>query len=205
MTLQTEDGRLVVVSGASRSGKTAYTVKQVAKQKRVIVWDAEDQWSKLPGFKRITGKAELLAAIQRKGAARLAFVPSGDIKALFDLWAGCAYYWGRYCGACDVVAEELADVSTPAKAPHKWGLLIRRGLKRGINIYAISQRWAEADKTAFGNASEFVCFRMSSALDIDYVSKRTRIEAARLHDLKPLEYVTYEAATGAMEAHKLKF
>lgn len=205
MTLQTTDGRLVVVSGASRSGKTAWAVKEVASLPRVIVWDPEDQWSQLRGFRRITGKSELLAAIQKPGNARLAFVPGGDLRGVFDLWAGCAYYWGRYHGGCAVVAEELADVTTPGKAPGNWGLLIRRGLKRGISIYPISQRWAEADKTAFGNASEFVIFRNSSALDVDYLAKRTRLDAATIASLKPLEFVRYDPATGNQSREKLTF
>lgn len=205
MSLETVDGRLYVIGGASRSGKTAWTVKEVAKQARVIVWDAEEQWATLPGFKKITTRAELLKAIHLKGNARLAFVPSGDLKSLFDLWAGCAYYWGRYHGGCHVVAEELADVTSPGKAPGNWGLLIRRGLKRGVSIYAISQRWAEADKTAIGNASQFVCFRMSSTLDIAYVAKRTRINADEMLGLKPLEYVTYDVASGQQTKNKLTF
>lgn len=205
MTLETNDGRLVVVSGASRSGKTAWTAKQVAKLARVIAWDPEDQWAQLPGFTRITSKAELVKAVQKGGKARLAFVSGGDLKTAFDLWAGCAYYWGRYHGGCVAVAEELADVTTPGKAPGNWGLLIRRGLKRGISIYPISQRWAEADKTAFGNASEFVCFRNSSTVDIDYIAKRTRINSALLNELKPFEYVTYDVATGAQSRQKLAF
>lgn len=203
MTLQTVESRIVVVGGASQTGKTTYTVNQVKKLDRVIVWDTEDQWSVLPGFKKITSKAELLQAIQKKGKARIAFVPSGDIKKIFDLWAGCAYYWGRYHGGCVVVAEELADVTSPGKAPGNWGILIRRGLKRGISIYAISQRWAEADKTAVGNASEFVCFRMSSVLDIDYIAKRTRIDSAPLLALKPYEFVQYKVATGLQTQKKL--
>ena len=85
-----------------------------------------------------------------------------------------------------------------------WGLLLRRGLKRGISIYAISQRWAEADKTAIGNASEFVLFRMSSGDDIAYMSRKTRVPVADLENLKPLEFVRYQV-TGETERGKLTF
>lgn len=205
MSLQTDDGKIVILSGASRSGKTAYTVKRIGKEARVIAWDPEDQWANLPGFKKITSKAELLKAVQRPGNARLAYVASGDLKTAFDLWAGCVFFWGRYHGACHAVAEELADVSSPSKAPGNWGILIRRGLKRGISIYPISQRWAEADKTAFGNASEFVCFRASSEMDVDYIARRTRLNAAELSSLKPLEYMTYNTGTGEQTKNKLTF
>lgn len=148
------------------------------------------------------------------GAARLAYVAQGDdLKREFDFWAGCAFYWGRYLGACDVIGEELADTTSPGKAPGNWGMLLRRGLKRGINIYAISQRWAEADKTAIGNATEFVCFAMSSAEDVDYLSRKTRIPADKLAALrKTVEgkkttcpFIRFERSTNTIEAGKHVF
>lgn len=183
--MQTDDGRLIVVSGASRSGKTAWTRRKAAKVPRALVWDIEAQWCALPGFRKITTRAELFAAIQKPGPARLAYVAgSADLKDEFNFWCACVMLWGRYRGPCVAVAEELADVSTPAKAPQDWGILLRRGLKRGITIYAISQRWAEADKTAIGNASEFVVFRASGD-DVGYMAKKARIPVADLEALNP--------------------
>jgi hypothetical protein len=204
MKLETVDGRLIVIAGASRSGKTAWTSRAVRHDRRVIAWDPEDQWARLRGWRRITSRADLLAACQQAGPARIAFVAGGDLKPEFDFWAACAQYWGRYHGACSVVAEELADVTSAAKAPGNWGILLRRGLKRGVTIYAISQRWAEADKTAVGNASEFVLFRMSSGDDIRYMSRKTRVPDTELLNLKPLEFVRY-TVTGEFERGKLKF
>jgi len=185
--VKTEDGKLYVIGGASRSGKSAWTAKEVKAHPRVIVWDVEDQWSALPGFRRITKRADLLSACSKGGNAKLAYVAGGDIKREFDYWAGCATYWVRYHGAASVVAEELADVTTPSKAPGNWGICLRRGLKRGMTIYAISQRWAEADKTAIGNASEFVLFRMSGD-DVDYMARKTRVPKDVLEALKPLDF-----------------
>ncbi len=202
--METSDGRLIVIAGASRSGKTAYTVRQVKREKRIIAWDPEDQWARLPGWRRVTSRAELLSAVGKPGPARLAYVAGGKIREAFDFWAACAQYWGRYLGPCVAIAEELADVTSSAKAPGAWGILLRRGLKRGITIYAISQRWAEADKTAIGNASEFVLFRMSSGDDIAYMSRKTRVPVSELDGLQPLEYVRY-TVTGEFERGKLKF
>jgi hypothetical protein len=202
--LKTIDGRLVIVAGASRSGKTAWTEKQVRGERRLIVWDAEDQWSKLRGFRRVNSMQDLLNACRSSGPARLAYVPGGNLKEQFDFWAGCVLFWGRYYGPCVAVAEELADVTSSAKAPGKWGMVLRRGLKRGISIYAISQRWAEADKTCIGNASEFCLVRMSSGDDVAYMSRKTRVPVAELDKLKPLEYVRY-SVTGDFERGKLRF
>lgn len=202
--MKTEDGRLVIVSGASRSGKTAWVRQQTKAARRVIVWDIEAQWCELPGFRKVTTQAELFEASGKPGPARLAYVAGGaDLRAEFNFWAACVMLWGRYRGGCVAVAEELADVSTPAKAPQEWGILLRRGLKRGIFIYAISQRWAEADKTAIGNASEFVVFRAAGD-DVAYMARKARIPLEKLEALAPLEYVRADTL-GGLQFDRLKF
>lgn len=202
--MKTNDGRLYVIAGASRSGKTAWTKRQAAKRRRIFAYDPEAQWCELPGWRKVTTRAELLAAAQRPGAARVAYVPGGDLKQEFDFFCGCVFYSTRYVEPTDAIAEELADVSTPAKAPGNWGILLRRGLKRGGNIYAISQRWSEADKTAVGNASMYVCFSMGGD-DIIYMARKTRIPEAELEALKPLEFVTIDRLTKEIARGKLTF
>lgn len=203
--MQTNDGRLIVIGGASRSGKTAWCKRAIAQHARVCAWDTEDQFAQLRGWRRITARADLLDALKKPGPCRLAYVAGGDLASEFEFWAACVMYSGRYVAPLAVVAEELADVSTPAKAPGAWGVLVRRGLKRGIWIYAISQRWSEADKTAFGNASDYVVFRQSSADDARYIARKTRIPEDEINALAPLEFVYLDAYTSRMERGKLKF
>lgn len=192
----------MVVSGASRTGKTAWVMSQVDGP-RVIVWDPEDQWSRLPGYKRVINRQQLLnlTVYHAELPGRLAFVAGGDLEKAFQYWANCAFYWGRFGGPCTVVAEEIADVTTPGKAPGRWGVLIRRGLKRGIDIYAISQRWAESDKTAIGNASQFVIFRPTPA-DVAYVAKKTGADPAQLQQLRGHQHLTLDNSTGAATVHR---
>lgn len=203
--MKTQDGRLYVIAGASRSGKTAWTRKQTAKAARLFAWDPEDQWAGLPGFVKVTKRADLLKAATTAGRKKIAYVAGGNLQSEFDFFAGCAMYAGRYVAPLDVIAEELADVTTPSKAPGNWGILLRRGLKRGITIWAISQRWSEADKTAVGNASDFVIFRQSSGDDVAYLARKTSIDAERLRGLAPLEFVKLDALTGEITTGKLKF
>lgn len=203
--MQCNDGRLIVVGGASRSGKTAYVKRQIAKLPRVFAWDCEDAFSDAPGWRRVTDRAGLLAAAQQHGRVKVAYVAAGDLAAEFDYWASCVMYAGRFVAPLTAIAEELADVSTPAKAPGAWGILVRRGLKRGITIYAISQRWSEADKTAFGNASDYVVFRQSSADDVRYIARKCRIDEAEINGLAPLQFVRLDAYTGEIERGRLKF
>lgn len=202
--MKTQDGSLIAVSGASRSGKTAWTVKQIRRRRRVLVWDPEDQWSALPGFKRITNRRDLLAAVQTKGAGKLAYVAGGDLGAEFNFWAGCAFHWRRWHGPADAVAEEMADVSSPGKAPGEWGKLIRRGLKRGGDIFAISQRWAEADKTTLGNATRIVIFR-SIGDDAAYLARKVSIKQAAIAGMRPLQFVDYDTTTGDLRRGELRF
>lgn len=204
--MKTEDGRLVVIAGASRSGKTAYVRKRTATDERIIAYDPEDQWAQIRGWRRVTTRAGLLDAVQGRGPLKVAYVPGGALAPEFDFACGCAMYAGRYVAPVTFIAEELADVSTPGKAPGNWGVLVRRGLKRGINIYAISQRWSEADKTAVGNASEFVIFRQSSGDDVRYLARKTGVDEAVIARLVPLQYVRRDAYTGKTEeVQKLRF
>lgn len=203
--MKTQDGRLYVIGGASRSGKTAWTRKATAKVRRVFAWDPEAQWCELPGWTKATTRAQLLAAAQKPGPQRVAYVAGGKLAEEFDFWAGCVMYAGRYVEPLDAIAEELADVTTPSKAPGNWGILLRRGLKRGISLWCISQRWSEADKTAVGNASDFVVFRQSSGDDVAYLSRKTRIPLEQIDGLAPLEFVHMDALTGVIKAGKLRF
>lgn len=203
--MKTQDGRLYVIAGASRSGKTAWTRKQTAKARRAWAWDPEAQWCELPGWRKVTTRRELLQLAQQGGPQRIAYVAGGDLKGEFDFFAGAAMFAGRYNGGIDVIAEELADVTTPSKAPGNWGILLRRGLKRGISIWCISQRWSEADKTAVGNASDFVVFRQSSGDDVRYLSRKTRIPEDEINGLAPLQFVHMDALTGAIKRDRLRF
>jgi hypothetical protein len=201
--MKTQDGRLYVIAGASRSGKTWWTSKAISKARRVFAWDPEDQWAQLRGWTKVTTRAALLAATQKPGPQRIAYVAGGKLAAEFDFFCGCVMYAGRYVEPLDCIGEELADVTTPAKAPGNWGILLRRGLKRGISIYAISQRWAEADKTAIGNATEYVCFSMGGD-DIEYMARKTRIPVPELEALKPLEFVKIDRLTKEIQRGKLR-
>lgn len=203
--MKTQDGRLHVIAGASRSGKTAWTRKQTARVRRVWAWDPEAQWCELPGWKKVSTRAELLAYAQRPGPQKVAFVAGGQLKEDFDFWAGVVMYAGRYVAPLDAIAEELADVTTPSKAPGNWGILLRRGLKRGISLWCISQRWSEADKTAVGNATDFVIFRQSSGDDVAYLARKTRVALDEINGLVPLQFVHMDALTGEISRGKLRF
>lgn len=202
---KTQDGRLYIISGASRSGKTVKAVRMVGQSRRVLAWDPEAQWCDLRGFRKVTTRAGLLEVVKAGGDHRIAFVRGGNLKEEFDFFCACAMYIALHKGGnYHVVAEELADVTTPSKAPNHWGILLRRSMKRGMTIYAISQRWAEADKTAMGNASCYVLFA-SRGEDVNYISRKTLVGVEELAELRALEYITFDPVTKEKRKGKLNF
>lgn len=200
----TQDGRLIVIGGASRSGKTAYVAGLVKNSRRVWAWDPEDQWAQLPGWQRVTRKDRLEAAMLKRGPQKIAYVTGGDLPPAFDFWARCVMHAVRYVEPLDAVAEELADVTSASKAPGQWGMLIRRGLKRGLNLYPISQRWQEADKTAIGNATSFVFFRHVGDEAPLYLKRKTGVPIEMIPK-EPLHYVEWDPATETATPGRLPF
>jgi hypothetical protein len=202
--LKTNDGRLIVVSGASRCGKTTQVANETKNERRICAFDPEAQWCTLPGWRKVTSRRELIEAMQARGHVRVAFVPGPDLKSDFDFWSAVVFHAGRFFGPLVAIAEELADVTTPSKAPGNWGILLRRGLKRGITIYAISQRWAEADKTAIGNCSEFLIFT-SRGDDVDYIARKARVPVEELDALEPFHFLRVDPVTKARTPGKVRF
>ena len=204
---QCADGSLVCTSGASRSGKTARVIQLTRDAQRCVAWDPEDQlWSDAK-MRRVDSIAGLLEAMSKagSGALRVAYVPRVVSVDAHSAWAMAVLWWARECGPCSAIAEELADVSSPGKASAGWGQLVRRGLKRGATIYAISQRWAEADKTVVGNAGRFLIFRQATRQDIAYMASRVDVPESIIAGLGRLEYVDYDGIEKTFEKKKVQF
>ena len=195
MSFATLDGKIIVIAGKSRSGKSSHVWQLVKKEPRIIAWDTQDQWSKLQGFKRVTSQRELSAALIKAGAGRcrIAYVPpewTDDIKAEFDMWCRKVLAFCKATGPLVAIPDELSDVTTPSKAPPGWGTMARTGLKFGLTMYPISQRWAESDKTAFNNVNEFYCFAMLP-MDVKYMAERTGLDPDELAGLAKVETATH--------------
>ncbi|MBL4815064.1 MAG: hypothetical protein JKY74_06230 [Shewanella sp.] len=89
-----------------------------------------------------------------------------------------------------LLAEETADVTTPSKAPYWWGQLIRKGRARSLApIFTLTQRPAELDKTALGNASMIRCGRLTRSQDRKTMAAEMDINPKELSALVPLEYI----------------
>lgn len=191
MSLKTIDGKSIVVSGASRSGKTWYVLELFKSFLRVMAWDPENQWCKQPGFTRVTSLARLalLAKQTTHRPVKLAYVPGPDIKKEFDLFCKILLKWVDDGLPAAGILEELSDVTDQGKAKGYYGMCVRTGLKRGLWMAHISQRWQEASKSAFGNATEYVIFEVAMNTDAPYLEEKTGIPASDILNLKKYEYI----------------
>lgn len=106
-----------------------------------------------------------------------------------------------------IVAEELADVTSPAKAPEGWGMLIRRCRKYGGDVYGITQRPAESDKTLFGNCMVLHVCGLQRANDRKYVAMELDMPVSDIAALsrEKLEFIHKDMRSGKVDKGRLTF
>jgi hypothetical protein len=197
------EGEAGLFVGQSRYGKTTAVIEHVTRQapgqgRRCIVWSIKEKVDDYAGRLGTTQVARtrksLLDKIKRHAHdtdARIVYVPRdpGD----FGWWAKVAMKWAKYGAEANlyttVIAEELADVTSPAKAPPGWGELCRQGLGYGANVYGVSQRPAESDKTIVGNASFVHCHYLRRAGDRKYMAEELDTRAEHIARLARFQFV----------------
>lgn len=183
------EGRLTAVTGASRSGKSLWTAQQVARTRRLLVWDLLGEWSARYRCDRVASIGELVARIEEP--ARLAFHRPGMVTQ-FDDFCRVAFCWLRLAPGA-LVIEETASVTSPGKAPPAWGDVVRMSLRYGVDLYALTQRPAESDKTAFGNASVIHAGRAVTPRDRSTMADYLDVPVATVAALRPLEWIERDA------------
>ncbi|MDF2185455.1 DUF87 domain-containing protein [Grimontia hollisae] len=178
------------ICGTTGAGKSSHVKRVIDNASRVAVFDPDDEYSELKGFVRVDSARAFLDHLYRypKGALKIAYVAEGS--AAFDFWCNAVFAWGR----CVAVAEEIADVTSPAKAPPAWGRLLRRGRKRAIKIMAVTQRPAEADKTALSQAAIIRTGLLGRDADRVSVAREMNINPEALAGLVQLDWVAFRRA-----------
>lgn len=178
------------ICGTTGAGKSSHVKRAIDKAPRVAVFDPDDEYGDQPGFVRVTSARQFLDYLYRNPAGRLkiAFVSEG--AGAFDFWCNAVFAWGH----CVAVAEEIADVTTPAKAPPAWGRLLRRGRKRDIKVMAVTQRPAEADKTALSQAAIIRTGLLGRDADRVSVAREMNINPDELAGLVQLDWVAFKRA-----------
>jgi hypothetical protein len=185
------DGVLYAVAGFSRSGKTTWVAHQVKKARRLLVWDyPKGEWATRYKCRRVSTFEELRRCVvpgakpERIAFMRVSETPDEDFQA----WARLAWVYVRAHGA-PVIAEELSSVTNPGKAPAAWGNICRMGLGYGSDIYAITQRPAESDKTSLGNASVVHCGIMGTLEDRKTMARYLDVSLAEVEALRQFQWI----------------
>lgn len=148
-----KSGKLISVNGRSRSGKTFQVLRLLAEHERGLIWDIEQDYA--VDYRAFTLR-ELTGLIQKHKGKKVFIGYSG---ALADIGGFCerAFAYISMMGAAGkrsvIVCEETSDFTNPNWAPKEYAELLRKGLKRGADLICVTQRLAESDKTAIGNAS----------------------------------------------------
>lgn len=199
------DGELAVVCGASRSGKTVWTARQVERDRRVLVWDKMGEWADRYGCRRISTFEALRAAVLPAAPPeRLAFKCAFMTRTAFETFCRYAWVWVRVARGA-LVIEELAQVTSPGKAPPAWHEIVSSGLRYGPRIFALTQRPAESDKTCMGNATLLHCHQLVRADDERYMARELKCEERQVQELRPLEFLERDRRTGRLVKGRVTF
>lgn len=179
-------GKLTAAIGASRSGKSQFVQSETAKARRLLVWDVKGEYGAVSY--RPQTRAELVQCLKHCAGkpGRIAFVPPDLGDFAFFCRAAAVWIKSHYAARqpCALIFEETADVTSPGKAPAEYGILLRRYLAYGVDIFAVTQRPAESDKTSIGNASRVHICRAATARDRRSVAGDTGVPLAAIEGLR---------------------
>lgn len=182
----THTADIQAVLGASGTGKSHYVKTAIRKERRLLVWDIEDEYQDLPALPL----SALPAAFARGKPTRAKFVCAADATTRarqFDLFCRIAFTAGNL----RLVVEELRFVTTASRAPDGWAAITLRGRKRGIKIIGTSQRPAQIDKDFLGNCTLIRCGALEYPDDRKAVApilRRSLDEIAALSGYQALMY-----------------
>jgi hypothetical protein len=194
------DGDMIYHAGASRTFKTVRARVDLKDARRLLVWDPKGRWAQTDRCTAVSTRHDLLRRLRSNptGPARLAFVAFA--KDDFDFWGAAAFWWGRAAGEkgirTNVLAEEIANVTSPQKAPQGFHQLISQGLEFGITIHVITQSPMESEKTSFRNRTLLRVGQCERDDDAAYLARELRVPREKVDALKPLEYIERDRRTG---------
>jgi len=188
------DANIEFFCGSTGAGKSHQIKQAIKNDRRICVFDIEEEYAALPGFVVVTSHGALKDLMIKRAdkAARISFIPKGNPKDDFEFWGHAVFAWR----SCTVVADELASVTSPGKAPPGWLQVVTRGRKRGLVVYGGTQRPSESDKTVIGNATRIHCGRMTRLKDQKYMSDELNFPLTEFEGLKNWDFIRKDMKTG---------
>ena len=202
------DGEAILVCGSRGSGKSGWTRQRCEGAQRLLIWDSVGEWSR----DRIVTPVRTLTELHRLIVADLAtpgpfrYGYTGPVNAkTFHTFCKLAFVWMKAAAGGVLVIEELADVTSPGKAPEGWGEIIRKGRHYSGSIYGLTQRPAESDKTLAGNADVIHTGRLSFPTDRKTLAEYLDIPVDQVTALPSLHWIERDMRTRKLSTGVLTF
>jgi len=193
-----KDGTMGLFIGITRSGKSTpikAMIKNPRQAKRVLVWDAKNEYGASLNLIVVKTLPDLLETLKNaKGDGRYAYVPTGFSKAEFDAFCRLAHTWNRQKPAI-IVIEELAAVTNTGKASGYWGVLVNQSLGLGATLFATVQRGQEVDKSVMNAASYLYVCQHNTDDDAKYMAKKLGVEVISI-PREPLKFILWSPNQG---------
>jgi hypothetical protein len=123
----------------------------------------------------------------------------------FPAFCKLAFVWMKAAPRGVLVVEELADVTSPGKAPQGWGDIIRKGRHYSGSIYGLTQRPSESDKTLAGNADVIHCGRLSFPTDRKTLAEYLDVPVDQVTALPSLHWIERDMRTRELRTGVLSF
>lgn len=176
-TIYTTDSRRVGIFGASGSGKTTKALDLVKDSRRLVVFDALDEFT--GKFPRKTNLDELKVYLIKNYAKgfRVAYVPpfGSEPRALSDLCdflrrLQSGFKYNQHAAKITLFVDEL-NRSFPLgysrqKPANGFCFVCNQGRHYGINVVGCSQRMSQVDMPFRANLSDLFVFRLADYNDI---------------------------------------
>jgi hypothetical protein len=203
---------IVGFAGRKGSGKSTALRRVLEHCPRLLLWDLNAEHGWVPNrFGRMADAEEFLAWADTQQKFAGSYLPSRDIPACFERLCGLAYAHGRMVFA----VEEATEVCRAGFLTDGFGMVVRRGRHRRLNLVWTCQRLAEVSITLRSQTDYFWIGSQAEPRDLDALAERCGREAAEkaaglgLHgslvwDVVRREEVTFEALAGAVAGKALR-
>ena len=199
-----KDGLMGLFIGITRSGKSTPIKAMIPKAKRLLIWDAKNEYGAAFNLQVIRSMPELLNKLRSTtGNGRFAFVPTGYSKAEFDNFCRLAHIWNRQKEAV-IVIEELAAVTNAGKASGYWGVLVNQSLGLGATLLATVQRGQEVDKSVMNASTYLYVCQHNTEDDARYMAKKLGVDVPKIPRV-PLQFLIWSPSKGAITSGHVEF
>lgn len=202
------DGEAILVCGSRGSGKSGWTRQRCEGVERLLVWDSVGEWSRDRLVRPVRSLTELhrlvTADLAHPGPFRIGYTGPVNAKT-FNTFCKLAFVWMKAAPGGVLVVEELADVTSPGKAPEGWGEIVRKGRHYSGCIYGLTQRPAESDKTLAGNADVIHCGRLSFPTDRKTLAEYLDVPVDDITELQSLHWIERDMRTRELRTGVLTF